>query len=526
MKIEDFVVAERLSLELHDRFKLVPWDRWWWRPRPARVRIAVYAEGPIRFDGGGFDGLQHMIGALKADPWWWVTFELTLIHRGTDSSADEQNKRLDQIVLSDYDELWLFGLASGNLLSSGERAAVHAFMDAGGGVLHTGDHASLGQGIAGNIKRVGKLRQYPAPAATAPVWNNTLREGPTPGYQFVDQSDDVPQRIRLRRYPVWSSYPNWFWRRQPHPILCGLKGPIDVFPDHQHEGEAIAPSSYPGSEWPSKSGFQPKVDVIAWGRILSPDADAGRELGLVSVYNGHRADVGRIVADSTWHHWFDINLDGFAASASGRGHLDEILNYFLNCAVWLAPPGRQRAMRNAMLWGGIWRHPFVDWTERLHPRWLGAQARDVFSRYAPQCTLYSWILDLIPIHVVKDLRIAIPHSDVEFPIAFEELVLGTALAPLVEHVQKSNGIPARGPELDLVDVAFAQAVPKALKSLQGELGVFGKHVQAAAGAVGRRPKTKKHAKAVRRKPANRTAKKSTKRSTKKSTKKSSRKSTR
>ena len=51
------------------------------------------------------------------------------------------------------------------------------------------------------------------------------------------------------------------------------------------EGEAVAPTSYPASEWPSKAGFQPKVDVIAWGRIESPDADAGREVGLVSAYD-------------------------------------------------------------------------------------------------------------------------------------------------------------------------------------------------------------------------------------------------
>jgi hypothetical protein len=32
--------------------------------------------------------------------------------------------------------------------------------------------------------------------------------------------------------------------------------------------------------------------------------------GTVGVYDGHQANVGRIAVDSTWHHFFDINLIG------------------------------------------------------------------------------------------------------------------------------------------------------------------------------------------------------------------------
>ena len=29
-----------------------------------------------------------------------------------------------------------------------------------------------------------------------------------------------------------------------------------------------------------------------------------------ATYDGHRADVGRVVCDSTWHHFVNVNLTG------------------------------------------------------------------------------------------------------------------------------------------------------------------------------------------------------------------------
>lgn len=91
-------------------------------------------------------------------------------------------------------------------------------------------------------------------------------------------------------------------------MFCSQWGPIIIFPDHQHEGEVILPGSFPAAEWPSKNGFQAKPELIAWGRILSPDADVGRTVAVAAAYGGHRVDLGRIVTDSTWHHFFNINL--------------------------------------------------------------------------------------------------------------------------------------------------------------------------------------------------------------------------
>jgi hypothetical protein len=55
-----------------------------------------------------------------------------------------------------------------------------------------------------------------------------------------------------------------------------------------------------------------------------------------------------VAVDSTWHHFFDINLigdplapnpkdKGFKATPEGRSALADIQRYYLNTAIWLAP---------------------------------------------------------------------------------------------------------------------------------------------------------------------------------------------
>ncbi|MGH1364654.1 MAG: hypothetical protein ACRBF0_13920 [Calditrichia bacterium] len=458
---------KKLLPGLIERHRVIDLRNFPWFRVPAIVRIAIYAEGSIRFNGGSFDGLQRVIAALQSDPWPWVKFKVTLIHRNSDPSADMDNKTLDEIDLEKFDELWLFGISSRDLLSADELNVVHDFMDNGGGVLHTGDHASLGKGIAGSIKRAGTMRMYPAPAARTGEWNNTLRSGTDSNYNFTDQSDDEPQRVRLKYYPTWRWSPTLCTRKYPHPILCGKNGPIRVFPDHQHEGEAIAPTTYPNSEWPTKSGYQPKVEVVAWGRIEAPDADVGREVGLVSVYNGHSADVGRIVADSTWHHWFDINLDGFAATPVGMTHLSTIEQYFMNVAAWLAPKSKQSSMRNGIVVFASWRDPLVMLDPKILTPWFfGGLAKDAIGQFAPQCLIRQWILDILPPKMFADFKLIHPDpgpkQELRIPLPLEDLVLASAIKPVLERNLKAS-CPEDVVDLDFVDECFSKAVPEALE---------------------------------------------------------------
>ena len=322
-----FSTADELQRSIRNRWATIDWDTHfkWWR-RPSKVRILMYADGSVHFSGGGFLGLQYVYNLLKSRSYFYVDFQIEFAHRdGTDPTATIPgalpltSPALD--LMNRFDEVWFFGINPTPNLTAAEVTLLDQFMAAPkqGGVLVTGDHAELGKGIAGQITRAGGMRRYPAPQASPPGWNTTLEEGPDANltFDFNDQSDDEPQTIRYKRYSVDSMLA--FQRRyRPHPVLCGPDGPIDILPDHQHEGEALAPAVAVGDpHWPSKAGHQQLPEVIGFGRIKDPAAtNHGKEIGVVSAYDGHNVDIGRIVADATWHHWFDINLTGVAAPPS------------------------------------------------------------------------------------------------------------------------------------------------------------------------------------------------------------------
>ena len=459
---------------------------WPW-VHPAHVRVLLYAEG-VLFDSGsqGFHGLKHVIATLRSSPWYWVKFDVTTVNRGPDPTAMQQNMTLDQLSLNaNFDQVWLFGVSEGNLLSAAEQNAIADFMKQGGGVLATGDHASLGQGIAGAVPRAGQMRKYPAPPNTPPDYNSTLVKGYDGIYDFYDQSDDQPQSIRLRHYRLWDLFPRPFSRRwAPHPILCGVDGPITILPDHQHEGEAIIPSSFPAAEWPSKGGFQPRPEVIAWGLIKDPSATThlGQEIGVVAAYDGHRADIGRVAADSTWHHFFDINLlgdptldpvndNGFVATTAGQKALKHIENYYLNLAVWLATPAKQIAMRDAMWWGVIWTNKYWEMAatiDRVPIFWLGEQARDVFGRVATQCNRREWLFwEVLDPAIRLNLEKLLAEGAI-LPDTIEVFVLGSVLKKLIQHYGYSNErrSPGTPPRAAGVEKLLREATHEGLEAMR------------------------------------------------------------
>jgi hypothetical protein len=305
-------------------------------------------------------------------------------------------------------------------LDANEVALMDQFMAAPhfGGVLTVGDHASLGQSVSGGVTRAGQMRLYPAPPNFPPTWNTTLEErppkagepadppGPGQPFNFDDQSDDIPQTIRWKRFSVDGIH------SRPHPVLCGPNGPINVLPDHEHEGEAWAPAVAGDARWPSYSGHQEVPEVIAWGRIKDPNAAKyGQEIGVIAAYNGQMVNVGRIVADSTWHHWFDINLiglagsgppyTGFSATADGQAALKKIDAYYLNCGVWLAPPAVQAAMRYAAWWSILWSNPVIELPLDAPLRFWGAVGIDALGLRAPRCAVFDWVWPKEPIYKPK-----------------------------------------------------------------------------------------------------------------------------
>jgi len=459
----------------------------------------MYADGSVRFNGGPFLGLQYVKTLLESRAYYYVDFDIATAHRnGTDPSASiaGAKKLTDPDVINKYDQIWFFGINSTPNLTGAEVTLLDQFMAAPkfGGVLVTGDHADLGKGITGQVTRAGVMRRFPAPDSIQNVWNTTLQEGPDPGsvYDFEDQSDDLPQPIRWTRFPLWSAV-GFQQRFRPHPVLCGLQGPIDVFPDHQHEGEALAPvPATADPKWPTKNGYQERPVVIAWGTIKDPAANRhGQEIGLASAYDGHNVDVGRILADSTWHHWFDINITGIAAPPSpyagydatvaGQAALKKIDAYFLNCGVWLAPPDRQAEMRNATWWSILWTDHILELSPETPIYILGGEAMDALGRRASRCTVHAWIWDW-PIYKEKIPRWEWPMLLEKFQflnLPLEHFVAGGIIRRLMLEVGPRHAkaeFPGRVPEDKVLERTINAGIEEGFsaftKHLQNESSVL------------------------------------------------------
>ena len=256
-------------------------------------------------------------------------------------------------------------------------------------------------------------------------------------------------------------------RALPHPVLCGAGGVIDILPDHPHEGEVLGTrydtntggspvnltGNYPAAlpEFPDRlSGFgKPEPQIIALGHPHNyPEHDKNQAantqnpshsndtspFGLISVYDGAEAGVGRAATDSTWHHWFNINLTGFDAATYTR-----IQNYYTNMAVWLC----NDTLRHRMLGTWVWTYLIREF-DPMHfsvqdSIWrLGINAKDVLGRTASQCTATEWILIYLP-----PLREKFKLPDLKGPCLtcpppeiFEIAILGGIMKEFVPLVEK------------------------------------------------------------------------------------------
>ncbi len=224
-------------------------------------------------------------------------------------------------------------------------------------------------------------------------------------FYFVDQSDPIPQPLKTGTGALLSA------SGTIHSVLRAMDGTtIANFPDHMHEGEAtdfasvssgvpfepndshgnpnavaytnaffveVVPSSQAGSfvEFPIAGGFQPQPEVVAYGTdsghgtylqgdgppsppSLNPSNPKTR--GVLSVYDGYAAGVGRVMTGSTFHHYMNKNLvgdpltqsttPGVGPTGSNLGlqlpdfdgsdpsQPSAISSFYINAVTWLARP--------------------------------------------------------------------------------------------------------------------------------------------------------------------------------------------
>ena len=320
---------------LFDKFKLVPRDltirdrllpenvfnrHWLFQ---CNIKILVVTDSVY----GGFGKTEQfhlglVLDIINQDPWNHVNFDFTKAHRNTSEEADViDNFRFDAHDLSQYSQIWMFGISryqDDNSLSSNELQAVSDFMDAGGGLFATGDHEDLGNAMCARVPRVRSMRRWyhqnPGPNGepVAPTQTGLQRHDTI--VNNGSQTDAHPQTIRPKYYSRSIGGSRFkLIDKFPHPVLCGPNGVINFLPDHMHEGCCEVPADLSQSftfngqsftEYPSKDGHQEIPEVIAYA-TNNVDSD---EFGVLATYNGHRVNVGRVLVDATWHHWFNINV--------------------------------------------------------------------------------------------------------------------------------------------------------------------------------------------------------------------------
>jgi hypothetical protein len=446
-------------------------------------------------------------------------------------------------VIDQYDEIWLFGFNGegvGPVVTNAELSILTDWMNKGGGLFATGDHADLGASMCSNIPRLREMRRWTGAQNVPPIGGlnrldtnrprNANEASGAVSMTFEHERDATPQAIDW--VPASSLHIGTRIYEWPHEVLCHPQlGPIDVMPDHPHEGrtrtvgEMNLARSYSfgggvaGSDFPTSGSVQPKPLVIATGETFPapPSSKPYKgnanyfEFPMISVYDGRSVGTkGRVATDSTWHHWFDLNIFGLEHAADTTAW-QKIARYFENLAVWLAPPGR---FREKCWFIEAWLHyPLVEevnlgrFDPREVPADLGRIARMQFRSIFGPCTTsrFAWgtLCDLVP-WICKGLErfepqfpgpipepgpvcLTCPPFEMLEEAIFEGLMLGSVafMSANAKQAEKLAALDDSRIE-KLMDQHFAPAIDKSVKryaktvvaDLQHELKTW----KAAAGA--------------------------------------------
>ena len=290
------------------------------------IRILLQTTIPFAEDDwhiGRFSLLRKLLASLK-DEAGRSLYEVVARNREQDAAGNEPV--LSALNTSDFDELWLFAIDTGDGLTAADCQGITRFRQRGGGILATRDHQDLGVSLCtlGGIGRAHFFHsRHPEP--------DTSRHVP-----------DDPYTTSIS-WPNYHSGANGDYQtitvQVPHEVMRNPASPtgfIEFFPAHPHEGAAGVPE---GEE---------QARVIATGQSQV----TGRPFNLVVAFESTRDSdgntLGRGIAESSFHHFVDYNWDtdsgcpSFLAEPPGDGYkrnpkaLEDIKTYVSNVARWLS----------------------------------------------------------------------------------------------------------------------------------------------------------------------------------------------
>jgi|SRR5215213_1422026 len=326
------------------------------------IRILFYTDFSYMVSPGSGWSITRLMKMVSLKSKGLANVSFTLVDRRNGL------QKLDCDRLKDFDELWVFGFIELKKppfsLEEEEITALSEWMTQGGGVLVTGDHSITraanecdadhktffghGRAIGSCIPLAGLMRDWEGPPTACDNVDLVCRDN------FNTQEGDDPDTLDSLLLQLDSKPQILLKEKTTHPLFS-LHLPHDPaarirkFPDHQHEGRLI-PKEELQNVWPK--GF-PLPEIVARG-IDKRFPEKPRIYDLVSAFDGARAGVGRIVADSSFHHYIDTNLNGLEAlNCCGEpipgSDLDQIAQYFWNLVLWLAPSDLRKTMKLSLL---------------------------------------------------------------------------------------------------------------------------------------------------------------------------------
>ena len=289
------------------------------------IRILLQTTIPFAEDNwhiGRFSLLRDQLTSLKDDSGDQL-FEVVTRDRESDTAGNDPV--LSTLDRSDFDELWLFAIDTGDGLTVADCQGITQFRQRGGGIMATRDHQDLGISLCtlGGIGRAHFFHsKHPEPDAARHVADDPFTTSISwPNYHSGANGDY--QTIAVT---------------SPHELMHNPSSPsglIEFFPAHPHEGAVGVPED------------EEHARVIATGQSKV----TGRPFNLVVAFessgDGRGNKLGRGIAQSSFHHFVDYNWNtemgcpSFLEEPPGDGYkrnpkaLEDIKTYVSNAAVWL-----------------------------------------------------------------------------------------------------------------------------------------------------------------------------------------------
>jgi hypothetical protein len=290
------------------------------------IRILLQTTIPFTADDwhiGRFSLLRDELASLK-DEAGKPLCEVTTRNRESDAAGNDPV--LSTLDSTDYDELWLFAIDMGDGLTVPDCKGITRFRQRGGGIMATRDHQDLGSSLC-TLGGIGRAHFF-----------HSQNPEPDASRQVVDD----PYTTSIS-WPNYHSGANGDYQTinagSPHELLRSPGSPagvIEFFPAHPHEGAVGVPEG------------EQHASVIATGQSKVTGRPFNLVVAFESATDEHGNQLGRGIAESSFHHFVDYNWDtemgcpSFLIEPPGDGYkrnpqaLKDIKTYVGNAARWLA----------------------------------------------------------------------------------------------------------------------------------------------------------------------------------------------